>query len=122
MIALLLSTAAAVIKSRRSLILENLTLRHQIGVLRRSVKQPVLFVFVILGNYRRDILHLNVTDSPTAVWAGQQMREAFPWDTTPLGLAKDCPYPRCVEPPHLGMVCAEPMVGGLHHRYFRNAA
>jgi len=42
MIPLLLSTAAAVIKSRQTLILENLALRHQVGVLRRSVKQPRL--------------------------------------------------------------------------------
>jgi hypothetical protein len=39
MITLLLGIAAAVMKSRQALILENLTLRHQIGVLRRSVKQ-----------------------------------------------------------------------------------
>jgi hypothetical protein len=37
-------------------------------------------------------------------------------------LAKDCPVPRQVEPPELGLVSAEPMVGGLHHRYFRRAA
>jgi hypothetical protein len=42
MIALLLSTAASVLKSRQALILENLALRHQISVLRRSVKQPRL--------------------------------------------------------------------------------
>jgi hypothetical protein len=42
MIPLLLGTAAAVVKSRQALILENLALRHQIGVLRRSVKQPRL--------------------------------------------------------------------------------
>ena len=36
-----------------------------------TVTFQVLFVFVILGNYRRDILHFNVTESPTAVWAGQ---------------------------------------------------
>ena len=42
MIALLLGTAAAVLKSRQALVLENLTLRHQSGVLRRSVKQPRL--------------------------------------------------------------------------------
>ena len=167
-----------------------------------TVTFQVLFVFVVLGNQRREVLHFNVTDSPTAAWAGQQMIEAFPWDTTPrylirdrdgifgndfvrrvdsmgieqvaisarspwqnpyvermigsirrecldhvivfnekhlrrvlreyvryyhgsrthLGLAKDCPKTRLVEPPHLGVIQAEPMVGGLHHRYFRHAA
>ena len=224
MIALLLSTAASVIKSRQALILENLALRHQIGVLRRSVKQPrlrpsdrglwvlllriwdawdkslllvkpdtvirwhrkgfrlywrwksrgpgrpkvspeirelirqmsranplwgaprihgellklgieisqavvskymvrqrkppsqtwraflknhakdivsidfftvptvtfqVLFVFLVLGNQRREVLHFNVTDSPTAAWTGQQIVEAFPWETAPRFLLRD---------------------------------
>jgi putative transposase len=162
----------------------------------------VLFVFLVLSNERRRILHFNVTDSPTAFWTGQQIIEAFPWDTAPrfmirdrdgiygevfvrrvgsmgieevlisaqspwqnpyvervigsirrecldrvivlnethlrrvltsyfryyhearthLGLGKDCPVPRRVEPPDLGPVCEQPMVGGLHHRYFRKAA
>jgi transposase InsO family protein len=162
----------------------------------------VLFVFLILSNERRKILHFNVTDSPTAFWTGQQIVEAFPWDTAPryllrdrdgiygnnfvrrvssmgiekvlisvrspwqtpyvervigsirrdcldhvivlnelhlrrilasyiryyhgarthLGLGKDCPVPRQVEPPGLGPVSVHPMVGGLHHRYFRKAA
>ena len=41
---------------------------------------------------------------------------------THLGLEKDCPDSRPVEPPVFGPINAEPMVGGLHHRYFRKAA
>jgi putative transposase len=162
----------------------------------------VLFVFLVLSNERRRVVHFNVTDSPTAFWTGQQMIEAFPWDTVPrfvirdrdgiygndfvrrvssmgiaevqiaarspwqnpyvervigsvrreclnhvivlnerhlqrilasyfryyhearthLGLGKDCPVPRRVEPPEHGSVTEEPMVGGLHHRYYREAA
>jgi putative transposase len=162
----------------------------------------VLFVFLVLSDQRRRIVHFNVTDSPSAIWIGQQIVEAFPWDTAPkymirdrdgkygeeflrrveslgikqvlistqspwqnpyveriigsirrecldhlivfnerhlrrvlneyfqyyhqsrthLGLEKDCPRPRPVEPPDLGTIRAEPMVGGLHHRYFRKAA
>jgi transposase InsO family protein len=162
----------------------------------------VLFVFLVLGNERRKIIHFNVTDAPSAAWTGQQIVEAFPWDTAPkyvlrdqdgiygndfvrrvnaigveqiltsarspwqnpyvervigsirreclnhvivlndrhlqrilasyfryyhgtrthLGLGKDCPVARPVEPPDLGSVSEEPMVGGLHHRYFRKAA
>jgi len=162
----------------------------------------VLFVFMVLSNERRRVVHFNVTDSPTAIWAGQQIVEAFPWDTAPryllrdrdgifgddfarrvesmgikqvlisarspwqnpyvervigsirrecvdhtiilnerhlrrvlrdyfkyyhgsrthLGLEKDCPRPRAVELPDLGPIDSEPMVGGPHHRYFRQAA
>ncbi len=41
---------------------------------------------------------------------------------THLGLAKDSPLPRTIDPPDRGPVVAEPMVGGLHHRYYRKAA
>ena len=41
---------------------------------------------------------------------------------THLGLEKDCPMTRSIEPPELGPISTEPMVGGLHHRYFRQAA
>jgi transposase InsO family protein len=162
----------------------------------------VLFVFLVLSNDRRRVIHFNVTESPTAAWTGQQIVEAFPWDTAPgyllrdrdgkfgeefirrvesmgiehvlisarspwhnpyverligsirrecldhtiifnekhlrrvlkeyfchyhecrthLGLEKDCPQPRPVEPPELGPIGTEPMVSGLHHRYFRRAA
>jgi transposase InsO family protein len=162
----------------------------------------VLFVFLVLANERRRVVHFNVTESPTAVWTGQQIVEAFPWDTAPkyllrdrdgkygedfvrrveslgirhalisarspwqnpyvervigsirrecvdhtiifderhlrrvlkayfqyyhksrthLGLEKDCPRPRPAEPPELGPIRSEPMLGGLHHRYFRQAA
>ena len=162
----------------------------------------VLFVFLVLSNDRRRIVHFNVTESPTAVWTGQQIVNAFPWDTAPkyllrdrdgkfgeeftqrvesmgikhvltaarspwqnpyvervigsirrdcldhhvifnerhlrrvlteyiryynenrthLGLEKDCPDPRAIELPDVGPVQSESMVGGLHHRYFRQAA
>lgn len=162
----------------------------------------VLYVFLVLDNARRRILHFNITEAPTAVWTGQQIVEAFPWDTAPkymvrdrdgtyglkfqrrvdslgieqvrtsprspwqspyvervigsirrecldhlivfderhlrrvlreyidyynrsrthLGLEKDCPIPREVEPSDIGAVRSEPVLGGLHHRYSRQAA
>src|SRR5262249_6785562 len=36
-----------------------------------------------------------------------------------MALAHNAPEPRAVEPPELGRVVAESMVGGLHHRYYR---
>lgn len=41
---------------------------------------------------------------------------------THLGLAKDAPDGRAVEPPELGPVLRRPVVGGLHSRYYRDAA
>lgn len=41
---------------------------------------------------------------------------------THLGLGKDCPEVRAIEPPEAGRVVALPRVGGLHHRYTRRAA
>ena len=38
----------------------------------------VLFVLVLLTHQRRRIVHVNITDHPTAVWTAQQMIEAFP--------------------------------------------
>ena len=38
----------------------------------------VLFVFLVLSNNRRRIIHFNVTESPTAAWTGQQIVNAFP--------------------------------------------
>ena len=38
----------------------------------------VLFVFVVLCHNRRRIVHLNVTDHPSAEWTAQQMVDAFP--------------------------------------------
>ncbi len=49
----------------------------------------VLFVLVILSNDRRRILHLNVTDHPTAAWTAQQLVEACGMDETPKFLVRD---------------------------------
>jgi putative transposase len=167
-----------------------------------TVLFKVLFVFVVLAHDRRRVVHVNVTDTPTAQWTAQQLVEAFPWDTAPryllrdrdavygavfssrvrslgihevkiaprspwqnpyverligtlrrecldhvvvlnethlrrllrgyliyyhgarthLSLAKDAPEPRPVEHLDDGRIIETPMVGGLHHRYTRQAA
>jgi putative transposase len=48
-----------------------------------TVMFKVLFVFVVLAHERRRVLHINVTDAPTAQWTAQQLVEAFPWETAP---------------------------------------
>jgi len=49
----------------------------------------VLFVLVILGHGRRRVLHVNVTEHPTAEWTAQQLVEAFPFDEAPRYLVRD---------------------------------
>src|SRR5712691_3858993 len=49
----------------------------------------VLFVLVLLTHHRRRIVHLAVTEHPTAVWTAQQIIEAFPNDTAPRWLLRD---------------------------------
>jgi putative transposase len=41
---------------------------------------------------------------------------------THLGLHKDSPEPRPIQPPEAGRIIAIPVLGGLHHRYERRAA
>ena len=54
-----------------------------------TVRFKVLFVLVILAHHRRKVVHFNVTEHPTAQWTGQQIIEAFPWDTAPKYLLRD---------------------------------
>ena len=54
-----------------------------------TIRLHVLYVFVILAHDRRRVLHFNVTEHPTAVWAGQQIIEAFPEDRAPRYLLRD---------------------------------
>jgi len=44
---------------------------------------------VVLAHCRRRVVHFNVTEHPTAQWTGQQIIEAFPWDTVPKYLLRD---------------------------------
>jgi len=49
----------------------------------------VLFVMVVLAHHRRRIVHFNVTANPIAVWAAQQVVEAFPEESAPRFLIRD---------------------------------
>jgi len=49
----------------------------------------VLFVLVVLTHQRRRMIHVNVTEHPTAAWAAQQIVNAFPDDTAPRWLLRD---------------------------------
>ena len=54
-----------------------------------TVRNHVLYVFVVLAHLRRRVLHFNVTTNPTAEWTSRQITEAFPWDTAPRYMIRD---------------------------------
>jgi len=49
----------------------------------------LLFVFLMISHERRRVLHFAVTAHPTAEWTAQQLRHAFPWNSTPRYLLRD---------------------------------
>ena len=54
-----------------------------------TIRLRVLYVFIALSHNRRRIVHFNVTEHPTAVWAAQQIVEAFPENSAPRSLVRD---------------------------------
>ena len=54
-----------------------------------TVTFRLLFVLVILAHDRRRIVHVAVTEHPTAAWTAQQLRNAFPENEAPRYLLHD---------------------------------
>jgi transposase InsO family protein len=54
-----------------------------------TVTFRLLFVLVILEHDRRRIVHVAVTDHPTAAWTAQQLRNAFSESNAPTYLLHD---------------------------------
>jgi len=54
-----------------------------------TVRFRVLFVLVVLRHHRRQVVHFNVTEHPTAESTAQQVVEAFPWGEGPRYLLRD---------------------------------
>src|SRR5262245_11582907 len=69
------------------------THRHEIAAVDFFVVPTLtfrlLFGFVVLRHRLRELLHVNVTDHPTAAWAAQQLVETSPEETTPKHLLRD---------------------------------
>jgi putative transposase len=81
------------------------------------------YVERVIGSVRRECLdHVIVLNERHLRRILKEYFEYYHEVRTHLGLGKDAPVPREVEPPGTGAVVAEPMVGGLHHRYYRKAA
>jgi putative transposase len=54
-----------------------------------TVTFRLLFVLVMLAHDRRRIVHVAVTEHPTAAWTAQQLRNAFPENDAPRYLLHD---------------------------------
>jgi putative transposase len=49
----------------------------------------MIYCFFVISHDRRRILHCNVTRHPTSAWVSHQLREAFPYETSPKYLIFD---------------------------------
>jgi transposase InsO family protein len=77
----------------------------------------------VVGTLKRECLnHMIGCNEAHARRILRRYLEYYHGSRTHLGLDKDTPNGRAVEPPELGPVRRRPMVGGLHSRYFRTAA
>lgn len=54
-----------------------------------TVRFEVLFVFIVLAQDRRRVLHWNVTRHPTAGWTAEQVVTALPWESSARYLLRD---------------------------------
>ena len=77
----------------------------------------------LIGSIRRECL------DHVIVWNARGLRRIFnahvayyPQSRTHLSLEKDAPIPRAIVARSDGRIVAIPQVGGLHHRYERQAA
>ena len=77
----------------------------------------------VIGSIRRECLdHIIVLNHWHLRKILRQYIDYYHESRTHLGLEKDCPVFRAVQGPQIGEIRSEPVLGGLHHRYFREAA
>ncbi len=77
----------------------------------------------VIGTIRRECLdHVIVLGEKHLRRMLKEYLAYYHKDRTHLGLDKDSPEPRIVQPRDVGPVTSKPILGGLHHRYFRQAA
>jgi putative transposase len=80
------------------------------------------FVERLIGTIRRECLNHVIVCNERHL--KQMLRRFFDYYQTArphTALDANAPVPRTIEPAERGRVVAEPMVGGLHHRYRRIA-
>jgi len=77
----------------------------------------------VIGTIRRECLdHVIVLSERHLRLVLTQYLAYYHESRTQLGLGKDAPETRVVQGPDIGVVTSEPVLGGLHHRYYRDAA
>jgi putative transposase len=81
------------------------------------------YVKRLIGTLRREFLdHVIVIDEQHLRRVIQEYLEYYHQDRTHRSLDQDCPVSRSVETIEQGKIYEFPNVGGLHHRYQRQAA
>ncbi len=81
------------------------------------------YVERLIGSIRRECLdHIIVFNESSLRRILKSYFQYYLGSRTHLSLDKDTPNPRAVQPPQLGPIVELPQVGGLHHRYERQAA
>src|SRR6516164_5019050 len=81
------------------------------------------YVERVIGSIRRECLdHVIAFHESSLRKILSSYFEYYHRSRTHLSLGKDAPEPRAIQPPEMGSVVAVPQVGGLHHRYERQAA
>ncbi len=77
----------------------------------------------VIGTFRRELFdHVIVLNEAHLRRRLRSHHRYYHGSRTHLALEKDAPEPRAVESPAHGRIVALPLLGGLHHRYFRSAA
>ena len=77
----------------------------------------------VIGTIRRDCLdHVIVLNEKHLRRVLKEYLAYYHESRTHLGLEKDTPEPRAVQPLDAGPVRGQPVLGGLHYRYYRDAA
>jgi len=82
------------------------------------------YVERVIGTLRRDCLDyiIVLNERQLKRILNEYIEKYYHPCRTHLSLGKDCPEQREVEPLELGSIKSEPILGGLHHRYYRKAA
>ena len=81
------------------------------------------YVERFIGSIRRECLdHMVIVNESSLRWQIACYLDHYHDSRCHLGLNKDCPNTREVQPPERGGIVEIPQVGGLHHRYERRAA
>ena len=100
---------------------------HNLGIeeVRTAPRSPWQSPYVerLVGSVRRDCLdHVIVLNEQHLRRILRRYFEYYHRSRCHLSLDGDAPEPRAVQGPELGRVIELPEVGGLHHRYVREAA